>query len=115
MPTKQEIRKYIHNVKACNRIDVFFDPMYGSYWFHFIGRKGNIVGYCSDIEPKDDYIYMQVKNAKKFTTCKDKAQLDACDPAIKTLRKVQKQAYPYVCKIVRKNSKWEIIGKPDFW
>ena len=115
MPTKQEIRKYIHNVKACNRIDVFFDPLYGDYWFHFIGHKGGIVGYCRDIEPKDDYLDMQVENAKKYTTCKGKVQLDAGDPAVKTLRKVQKQAYTHVCKIVRKKSKWEIVGKPAFY
>lgn len=115
MATKQEIRKYIHNVKACNRIDVFFDPLNGDYWLHFIGSKGGIVGYCRDIEPKDDYIDMQVKNAKKYTTCKGKVQLDAGDPALKTLRKVQKQSYPHVCKIVRKNSKWEIVGKPAFY
>lgn len=115
MPTKQEIRKYIHNVKACNRIDVFFDPINGDYWFHFIGRKGGIVGYCRDIAPRDDYIDMQVEYAKKYTACKGKVQLDAGDPAIKTLRKVQKQAYTHVCKIVRKNSKWEIVGKPDFY
>lgn len=116
MPTKQEIRKYIHNVKACNRIDVFYNPFNGEYWFHFLGRKGNIVGYCMDFEPQDDdYIYIQVKNAKKYTTCKEKAQLDAGDPALNTLRKVQKKAYRYVCKIVRKNSKWEIVGKPEFY
>ena len=113
MPTKQEIRKYIHNVTACNRIDVFLDPLNGDYWFHFIGSKG-IVAYCSDIEPKEDYLDMQVENAKKYTTCKGKVQLDAGDPAVKTLRKVQKQAYTHVCKIVRKKSKWEIVGKPDF-
>ena len=61
MPTKQEIRKYIHNVKSCNCIDVFFDPIDGYYWFHFL-RKRNIVGFCKDIEPKDDYIDMQVEN-----------------------------------------------------
>ena len=113
MPTKQEMRKYIHNVKACNRIDVFFDPRYGDYWFHFIGHNG-IVGYCRDIEPKASYIDMQVENAKKYTTCKGKVQLDAGDPAVKTLRKVQKKEYTHVCKIVRKKSKWEIVGKPDF-
>ena len=114
MPTKKEIRKYIHNVKACNRIDVFFNPFNGDYWFHFIGHKGVIVAYCRDIEPKDSYIDMQVENAKKFTTCNGKVQLDAGDPAIKTLRKVQKKVYTHVCKIVRKKSKWEIVGKPAF-
>ena len=115
MPTKQEIRKYIHNVKACNRIDVFFNPFNGDYWFHFIDHKGGIVAYCSDIEPKDDHLDMQVENAKKYTTCRGKVQLDAGDPAVKTLRKVQKKAYHHVCKIVRKKSKWEIVGKPAFY
>ena len=116
MPTKQEIRKYIHNVKSCNLIDVFYDPFYGDYWFHFIGRKGNIVGYCVNFKPcDDDYINTQVKNAKKYATFKEKVQLDAGDPALKTLQKVQKQAYIYFCKIVRKNGKWEIVGKPAFY
>ena len=115
MPTKQEIRKYIHNVKSCNRIDVFLNTFNGDYWFHFIGHKGGIVGYCMDIEPKDDHLDMQVENAKKYTSCKRKAQLDAGDPAIKTLRKVQKQEYHHVCKIVRKKSKWEIVGKHDLY
>ena len=114
MPTKKEIRKYIHNVKACNRIDVFFDPFSGDHWFHFIGHSG-IVGFCRDSEPKDDYLDLQVENAKKFATCKGKVQLDAGDPAVKTIRKVQKKAYPHVCKIVRKKSKWEIVGKPAFY
>ena len=108
MPTKQEIRKYIHNVKSCNCIDVFFNPISGDYWFHFI--KGGIVGFCIGFEPKYDCIDMQVENAKKYTTCKGKVQLDAGDPAIKTLRKVQKQFYTHVCKIVRKKSKWEIAN-----
>ena len=115
MPTKQEMRKYIHNVKACNRIDVFFDPIYGDYWFHFLDHKGGIVAYCRDIEPKDSYIDMQVENAKKYITCKGKVQLDAGDPVVKTIRKVQKEAYPRVCKIVRKKSKWEIVVNPAFY
>ena len=115
MPTKQEIRKYIHNVKACNRIDVFFNPFNGDYWFHFIGSKGGIVGYCKDIEPLDDYIDLQVENAKKYITCKGKVQLDAGDPAVKTLRKVQKKVYTHVCKIVRKKSKWGIVCKHNLY
>ena len=114
MPTKQEIMKYIHNVKACNRIDVFFNPISGDYWFHFLVHNG-IVAYCSDIEPKDGSLDMQVENAKKFVTCKGKVQSDAGDPAVKTLRKVQKKLYTHVCKIVRKKSKWGIVWKHDLY
>lgn len=106
MPTKQQIRKYVHEIKACNRIKVFITPSHEIYWFHFINRKGKIVGFCNESVVTPATFREQVIRAKKFATRIGKCIADAGDPVLAVLKRYHEKNYIRGITIVRKNGVW---------
>lgn len=110
MPTKQQIRKYVHNLKSCTRIEVYHDnPETGDshfLWLHFISRKGKFVGLkASLILPSslDDFQGF-VKDNVKTASGLDYACLN--DDAARLVRRDHVKGYPRGGVIVRHGKKW---------
>lgn len=110
MATKQQIRKYIHKIKSCNRIEVFYDrtcPESTVRWFHYISRKGEFLGFSCEIP--DGLTTDEIVNAsKKYMTGKYKLS-DVGDNSIYVVRKYHVRDNKPDGVIVRKNSKWTWI------
>lgn len=110
MATKQQIRKYINNVRSCNRIEAFQDPENPNViWWHFISRKGNFIGFALASDCGAEKLESYIKSRIKFATSPLKVSLDVGDPATYSVRKFHLQNYLRYGAIVRKNGKWTWI------
>ena len=108
MPTKQEIRKYIHKIKACRRIEVFHfrnDPEDPCRHFHYISRKGEFLGFSIEIPNGKITIDDFVNGCLKYMTCNYKLS-DVGDSSLDTVRKYHVRDNDPDGVIVRKNGKW---------
>lgn len=110
-PTKKQIRKYIHNIKACNRIEVFFDDIVHTRWLHFISRKGKFVGFtCAIILPSDlDDFQGFVKNYIEKESCLSEALDNIGNYSTRLVRRAHVKERRRDGVIVRKHGKWTWI------
>lgn len=109
MPTKQEIRKYIHNIKACNRIEVFCDDDENDYsrWFHFISRNGKFLGFRFNfIAPQDLEDFQLFVNTCIEKELRLEEALSNIDRYAYLVRRAHVKENKRDGVIVRKHGKW---------
>lgn len=108
MPTKQEIRKYIHKIKACSRIEVFYfrnDPEDPCRTFHYISRKGEFLGFSIEIPNRKITIDDFVNGCLKYMTCNYKLS-EVGDSSLGTVRKYHVRDNRIDGILVKRNGKW---------
>lgn len=107
MATKQQIRKYINNIRSCNRIEVFIEPKMADSrlrWIHFISRKGEFIGFTISTpeSPLDNFVKLE----KEYMTSKRKMRDDVADPSIYVVRRCLLKQCTRDGVIIRKHGKW---------
>jgi len=109
MATKQQIRKYINNIRSCNRIECFIGNFADTKlrWIHFISRKGEFLGFTMSTpeSPLDNF----VKSEKKYMISKEKIRSDVGDSSIYTVRCCHLKQLTRDGVIVRKDGRWTLI------
>ena len=106
MATKQQIRKYINNIRSCNRIECFIGNFADTKlrWIHFISRKGEFLGFTMSTpeSPLDNF----VKSEKKYMISEEKIRSDVGDSSIYLVKRSHLRWYQRDGVIVRKSGKW---------
>lgn len=106
MPTKEQFRKYINDIKKCERIEVFVDPDLGpdrpTRWLHFIGKGRKFLGF--DLGFPKNPLEVFVSSSKDYMVRHSRSQLS--DPNLYAVRRMHVKSYQRDGAIVLKNGKW---------